>query len=360
MAAGWNKLDGAKALVDSGIDGVPDFYVKPLDQRLSPQDLELHAGEQEDEVPVIDVSPLLDSKPTSSDRSKEDVIAELLDASERWGFFQVINHGIGSDLTRRMLAVAHEFFQLPLAEKMVFYSTDIDAAVRYGTSFNPLKDVFLDWQDNLLHRFLPERRDQPHPWPTKPSAYELIAGEFVDQAKFLARHLLRALSEGLGLGPDYLEGEFGEHNVALRLNYYPPCPSPELAIGLSSHSDVGGLTILLQDSDIVGLQVKVQEKWKTVRSVPGALVINIGDQLQIYSNGKLKSVEHRAIVNADKARVSVGLFYDPASDVRVSPIPKFVDTEHPAAYNPCVFREYLKNLYSKNLVGKELLESQRK
>ncbi|EFJ33624.1 LOW QUALITY PROTEIN: 2-oxoglutarate-iron(II)-dependent oxygenase [Selaginella moellendorffii] len=354
MAAGWNKLDGAKALVDSGIDR--QFLCQaPRSEALSSR-----SGAPRRRNPGDRCLPAAGFQAYFIRSQQGGRNRRAAGCEREMGLLPVINHGIGSDLTRRMLAVAHEFFQLPLAEKMVSYSTDIDAAVRYGTSFNPLKEVFLDWQDNLLHRFLPERQDQPHPWPTKPSSYELIAGEFVDQAKFLARHLLRALSEGLGLGPDYLEGEFGEHNVALRLNYYPPCPSPELAIGLSSHSDVGGLTILLQDSDIVGLQVKVQEKWKTVRSVPGALVINIGDQLQIYSNGKLKSVEHRAIVNADKARVSVGLFYDPASDVRVSPIPKFVDTEHPAAYNPCVFRDYLKNLYSKNLVGKELLESQRK
>ncbi|EFJ11439.1 hypothetical protein SELMODRAFT_28097, partial [Selaginella moellendorffii] len=76
--------------------------------------------------------------------------------------------------------------------------------------------------------------------------------------------LLRALSEGLGLGSDYLEREFGKHQAALELNYYPPCPSPELAIRLSSHSDVGGLTILLQENDVVGVQVKFQDKWKTV------------------------------------------------------------------------------------------------
>lgn len=96
----------------------------------------------------------------------------------------------------------------------------------------------------------------------------------------LAQELLAVISEGLGLHPHYFEEAFQGSRQLLHVNRYPPCPEPELALGTGSHSDPGGLTLLLQDA-VVGLQVKKDGGWIAVQPVPHAILINLGDQMQV-------------------------------------------------------------------------------
>ncbi|KAJ6751706.1 hypothetical protein OIU85_002161 [Salix viminalis] len=93
---------------------------------------------------------------------------------------------------------------------------------------------------------------------------------------------------------------FEEGCQMMRMNYYPPCPQPELVIGLDSHSDAVGLTILLQVNEMEGLQVRKSGRWIPVEPLPNAFVLNIGDMLEIVTNGIYRSTEHRAAVNSVK------------------------------------------------------------
>lgn len=68
------------------------------------------------------------------------------------------------------------------------------------------------------------------------------------------------------------------------MNYYSPCPQPEVVTGLSSHSDGGGLTILLQGNEVEGLQIKKDGFWIAVKSLPNAFIINLGDMLEVTIN----------------------------------------------------------------------------
>jgi isopenicillin N synthase-like dioxygenase len=101
---------------------------------------------------------------------------------------------------------------------------------------------------------------------------------------------MKVLSINLGLKEDYLQNAFGgeeDIGACIRVNYYPKCPQPELTLGLSSHSDPGGMTILLPDNEVHGLQVRKGDNWITVKPVKNAFIVNIGDQIQvnyIYSN----------------------------------------------------------------------------
>jgi isopenicillin N synthase-like dioxygenase len=102
----------------------------------------------------------------------------------------------------------------------------------------------------------------------------------------LCQSLMKVLSISLGLDVDYLQNAFGGEDGAgecLRVNYYPKCPQPDLALGLSAHSDPGGLTVLLADHRVGGLQVRKGDAWVTVQPQPGAFVINIGDQIQVIN-----------------------------------------------------------------------------
>lgn len=109
-----------------------------------------------------------------------------------------------------------------------------------------------------------------------------ITQAYARELLIVSKKLMGALSEGLGLGEAALQEAFGsEVGTCMRVNYYPKCPQPELALGLSAHSDPGGLTILLSDH-VKGLQVCKDGAWVTVDPLPHAFVINIGDQIQVY------------------------------------------------------------------------------
>lgn len=109
--------------------------------------------------------------------------------------------------------------------------------------------------------------------------------EYSDQLVKLGGRLMKILSVNLGLGEDYLQNAFGgkDFGACLRVNFYPKCPQPDLALGLSSHSDPGGMTLLLPDQDVAGLQVRKNDNWITVKPAKHAFIVNIGDQIQVLS-----------------------------------------------------------------------------
>lgn len=111
---------------------------------------------------------------------------------------------------------------------------------------------------------------------------ELIA-QYGDEMVKLCGRLMKILSTNLGLGEEYLQNAFGGENIGacLRVNFYPKCPQPDLTLGLSSHSDPGGLTLLLPDENVSGLQVRKGKEWITVKPIPNAFIVNIGDQIQV-------------------------------------------------------------------------------
>lgn len=104
---------------------------------------------------------------------------------------------------------------------------------------------------------------------------------YCNEVRELGFRIEEYISESLGLEKDYLRNVLGEQGQHMAVNYYPPCPQPELTYGLPGHTDPNALTILLQDLHVAGLQVLKDGKWLAVNPHPDAFVINIGDQLQV-------------------------------------------------------------------------------
>lgn len=111
-----------------------------------------------------------------------------------------------------------------------------------------------------------------------------VIDEYGKEVVKLCRRLMKLLSVNLGLPEDVLQNAFGGENIGacLRVNFYPKCPQPDLTLGLSSHSDPGGMTLLLPDAQVPGLQVRKDNKWITVKPARHAFIVNIGDQIQVH------------------------------------------------------------------------------
>ncbi|XP_039017092.1 codeine O-demethylase-like [Hibiscus syriacus] len=156
--------------------------------------------------------------------------------------------------------------------------------------------------------------------------------------------------------PNDMRVLFEDGLQAMRMIYYPPCPEPEIAIGLCAHSDPIGLTILLQINEMEGLQVKKDGAWVPIKPLQNAFVVNVGDIMEIVSNGVYPSIEHRATVNSVKERLSIATVYSPRLDGDVGPAPSLISPENPPLFRRIGVADYFKNLYTRELHGKAYLD----
>ncbi|EOX95567.1 2-oxoglutarate (2OG) and Fe(II)-dependent oxygenase superfamily protein isoform 3 [Theobroma cacao] len=147
----------------------------------------------------------------------------------------------------------------------------------------------------------------------------------------------------------------GKHAQHMAINCYPPCPEPELTYGLPAHADPNVITILLQ-ADVPGLQVLKDGKWTAVSPVPYTFIVNIGDQIQVVSNDRYKSVLHRAVVNCKEERISIPTFYCPSPDAVMRPAPQLIDDDHPPLYRSYSYSEYYQKFWKRGLNAETCLD----
>ncbi|KAL5989909.1 hypothetical protein ACLOJK_010804 [Asimina triloba] len=190
-------------------------------------------------------------------------------------------------------------------------------------------------------------------------AYREVIAEYSDCMKLLAQKLLTIISESLSLPSSYIEEAIGDVYQNITISFYPPCPQPELALGLQAHSDMGTITLLTQD-EVGGLEVRKDNEWITVQPISDAIIVILADQTEIISNGKYASSQHRAVVNAHRPRLSVATFYDPAKTVKISPASELVSEHSPLRYHGVVYGDYVSAWYSRGPEGKRNIDALRK
>ncbi|CAA3029428.1 Iron ascorbate family oxidoreductase [Olea europaea subsp. europaea] len=195
--------------------------------------------------------------------------------------------------------------------------------------------------------------------PKLPTKFRGAIDEYAVELKNLALKILDIMAKAVHMKAEEMNTVFGEGMQAMRMNYYPPCPQPELVTGLYPHSDAVGLTILLQVNEIEGLQIKKYGAWIPVVPLPNAFVINTGDILEIVTNGIYRSIEHRATGNSKKERLSIATFFNPNIDGDLGPAPSLVTPDSPAKFKRISFFDYMKGLFSRELDGKSYLDTMR-
>ncbi|XP_066387926.1 2-oxoglutarate-dependent dioxygenase 11-like isoform X2 [Miscanthus floridulus] len=226
-------------------------------------------------IPVIDFRKLLDPE------SSEEECARLGSACHRWGFFQLINHGVPDEVIANLMKDVVGFFKQPLEAKKEC-AQQADSLEGYGQAFVVSEDQKLDWADMLYLIVQPRESRDMRFWPTRPASFRDSVDSYSLEASKLAYHLLEFMAKGVGADPASLRGVFQGQVRGMRANYYPPCrQAADRVLGLSPHTDPNGLTLLLQmNHDVQGLQVSKDGRWFPVQALDGAFVVNVGDALE--------------------------------------------------------------------------------
>ncbi|CAN1257908.1 2-oxoglutarate-dependent dioxygenase 11 [Linum perenne] len=304
---------------ESKDDHVPIRYIRPE------LDLDQVSIDGSRHIPVIDMSKLA---ATAAAAAAEES-AKLHSACKEWGFFQVINHGVTEELMQRMKLDVQEFFNLPLQEKMscAQMPNNIEG---YGQAFVLSEEQKLDWGDMLFIIAQPVSGRNMKFWPKIPSSFRSSLDQYSSDLEKLSSTLLNYMAKNLGVEPEKLLSSFRDGVQGVRKNYYPPCKESNKVIGISPHSDGGRLTLLTQVNDDV-------------------------QGLQIISNGEYKSIEHIAMVNPNKERLSIAAFHEPNIKAMIEPFSELINEKKQAKYQSLSRVEFLKLVGSSKLDGKRFL-----
>ncbi|KAL2530329.1 1-aminocyclopropane-1-carboxylate oxidase-like protein 1 [Forsythia ovata] len=339
---------GVKGLVDSGISKIPRIFVH--DDRVKHLEEKSNCKNSQFVVPIIDFDGIY----TDMARRYE-IVERIRDACEKWGFFQVINHEIPLSIMNQMIDGVRGFHEEETEVKKQYYSRDVTKGFIYNTNFDLYQAPATNWRDTISCVIAP---NPPDPKDLPPICRDIFF-KYSDYMMKFGHNLFELLSEALGLDSSHLEDMGCTEGLFVLGHYYPACPEPELTYATSNHADSGFLTVLIQDH-IGGLQILHQNQWIDVPPMNGAIVVNIADLLQLITNDKFKSVNHRVLAKKIGPRISVASFFrthfrEGIESKVYGPIKELLYEENPQFYQEITTRDYLTHYYNKGLDGTSAL-----
>ncbi|XP_077249525.1 protein SRG1-like [Tasmannia lanceolata] len=340
-------VPSVKELAKEQLVTVPPRYVRPdLDPPLISSSVSLL------DIPVIDIERLHHGESMALE------LKRLHSACKEWGFFQLVNHGVDSWLVEKMKRETQEFFGLPLEEKKRVWQ-HAEEVEGYGQHFVVSEEQKLDWADLFYLSTLPIHQRKPHLFNNIPPSFRETLDAYSLELQKLAMKVLVHMARALEMDAEEMRDLFDDGHQSMRMNCYPPCPQPEQVIGLTPHSDAVGLTLLLQVNEMEGLQIRKDGMWVPVKPLPNAFIVNIGDILEMVSNGIYRSIEHRATVNSVKERLSIATFYSPRLTAEIGPAFSLINPQNPALFRRIGVEDYFKGLFTLELKGKSYLDYMR-
>ncbi|KAG5544888.1 hypothetical protein RHGRI_017373 [Rhododendron griersonianum] len=322
-----------QSLAHEGLHVLPAQFIRPASER--PENSKALDGVT---VPVISLS-----------QPHDVVVDEISRACSEWGFFLLTDHDVSPVAILRLKEVGEEFFNLPLKEKESYANDPSSGRFDgYGTKMTKNLDEKVEWMDYFFHVMYPPKKVNYDIWPKNPPSYRGAIEEYSRELQQVTNKLLELLSEGLGLEGKALRSCLRDEEIEyeMKINMYPPCPQPELALGVEPHTDMSALTLLVPN-DVPGLQVWKDGNWVAVNYLPNALFVHVGDQVEVLSNGKYKSVLHRSLVDKERTRMSWAVFVTPPYEAMIGPIPELINGENPSKYSTKTYAEYRHRKFNK-------------
>ncbi|KAL3508843.1 hypothetical protein ACH5RR_028244 [Cinchona calisaya] len=293
------------------------------------------------------------------DLSKPDSKHLLVKACKEFGFFKVINHGVPTEFISKLESEAVKFFSLPMSEKEKAGPPD---PFGYGNKqIGPNGDV--GWVEYVLLTTNPELNYEKFEsvFGVTPEKFQAAVKDYLKAVKKMACEILEKLAEGLNIQPRNVFSKLlmdEQSDSVFRLNHYPPCPDlQELhgrnLIGFGEHTDPQIISVL-RSNNTSGLQIALNDgSWISIPPDQNSFFINVGDSMQVLTNGKFKSVRHRVLANSFKSRVSMIYFGGPPLSEKIAPLPSLVEGED-SLYNAFTWFEYKKSAYKSKLADNRL------
>ena len=281
------------------------------------------------ELPVIDLSAADDPARVQQFR------AALHDAAHRVGFFQLVGHGIGPESADALLALVKRFFALPEEQRLRLSNLNSAHFRGYTRIGHELTGGRSDWRDQLdvgpeLPALTPGLDEPGYLWLQGPNQWPELLPELREavldwqtRLAAIAHRLLHELLTALDAPRDFLDPAFADRpHLHTKLVRYPGRAPDGSEQGVGWHKDYGFLTLLLQDEH-GGLQVQASDGGTIhVDPLRGAFVVNLGELLEIATEGYLVATNHRVVSPASGAeRYSVPFFYNPRLDARIETVP---------------------------------------
>jgi len=274
-------------------------------------------------IPKIDAQKLI-----ARDAATMDL---LQDGIAHYGFLIIHNTDITQDEMARVIAQYRAFFQLDPSEKSRVDMAKTGSNRGWGApqseqvdpNANPdYKEVFdcgfdIDPADPMASLSV----YAPNKWPVRPEGFATVIGGYYDHAMNVAIEILRAIADVLGLDTAFFDDKFSKPMALLRGNYYPTRPdwAGEKDFGIAEHTDYGCVTLLGTDG-VPGLEAQtISGDWISVNANPGEFIINFGEMLQIWTEGRVRATPHR-VRGSNEERISVPLFFNPNYDTNVAPM----------------------------------------
>jgi len=270
-----------------------------------------------EEIPIIDIGRLYSAAETG------DIVRAIDSACRDIGFFYIVGHGFDMRLTSGLLTAANEFFSLPESAKMelgldpsmrgylpLYYHSKISDSFS-GTSHQEGFWIGADFNNDCRHPL-----EQANRWPDQPASLRVQMSAYLDAIEKVAGLLGRSFARALEQPDEFYASKFARPASRLKLNHYPPQQNPQRVdnIGVVPHSDSGAFTILWQDVN-GGLEVQSKSgEWVGAPPLDNSFVVNIGDILQYWSNGRYSSTQHRVINRNGVDRYSIPYFVNPGAD----------------------------------------------
>ena len=310
-----------------------------------------------DEIPIFDATACFNGDPGAL----QTLAGQVRHAQEEIGFYYLTGHGVAQDLIDRTFDAIAAFFALPEDEKIALKVNE------HQIGYIPPKASLL--KTSVVAKDTNTKRDTneafqlmrdltPHDpkivegirfyglnqWPDAALVPGMRAtmAEYHDVMSRLGWRMLPVYSVALGLEANHLYQYFRDPHFLNRNAHYAPGTPEDNQFGLGPHSDHGFVTFLPL-SEVPGLEVKTQSgEWIAAPHVPGAMLINTGEFLNLWTNGRFIATPHRVLV-PQRDRYTITFFYNPSDETVNTPFSTCVDANNPARFEPTTFIQYLKD-----------------
>jgi isopenicillin N synthase-like dioxygenase len=304
----------------------------------------------EEEIPIVDVGAFL----AGDIAAREQLAVDLRAIQESLGFYVIVNHGVPQELIDRSFEQVAELFALPLDTKMNYrvdfhhigYIPDKATVLRWSNiADNQKKDLNEAWAfmrertpddpkvvANVRHRGL-------NKWPEELPNFRPVILEYQETMAVLAQNMLPVYARALELPADYFESKFSLPEYYNRCAWYPPADAEEGQFSLAPHADHSSITYLPL-MDVPGLEVMAPSgKWIEIEPLRGGIVVNTGEFLNRWTNGRFIATPHR-VVPPKKDRYALTFFFNANDETVADPMPTCIEPGEKPKYDPMSFHDF--------------------